>query len=249
MDEITRQNIISILTTHYHMRPQGKGERYKYGICPSCGKNKLWAFTYDPWTVQCDRETNCGYKKSVRELHPEAFATITEIALRKGSQDPKVIAKPYLQQERGLNVTSCGEFEQATVFNPKNRESSATVRFKLRDGYWERVIEDIGLPKALFSKNCSYRGYAWLPPEFDPLAKEIWIVEGIFDALALQQNGINAISAMTCHNFPTQTLKEIYKDNPFSTIVVALDSNDAGRVATRKMADQAEALGFACCLN
>lgn len=245
MDETTRQNVINILLNQYHMRPQGGGQRYKYGICPACGKRDLWAFAHDPWTVQCDRESNCGYKQSMRELHPEAFATVTERALKQESSDPRVIAKTYLQEERGLNTTRCGEFQQATAFNPKNQKSSATVRFALPNGgYWERIIEDIDLPKALFSKNCPYKGCGWTSPEFDPKADEIWIVEGIFDALALQQNGINAISAMTCHNFPKKTLEEIYRDNPFATVVIALDSNKAGRVGTKKMAKEAENLGF-----
>src|SRR5699024_2779019 len=111
-------------------------------------------------------------------------------------------------------------------------------------GYWERVIEDIDTPKALFSKDCPYRGFGWSSPEFDPKAEEIWVVEGIFDALALQQNGIHAISAMTCHNFPKNTLETIYQDNPVATVIIALDSNKAGRIGTRKMVKQSEELGF-----
>ena len=244
MDETTRQNVINILLNQYHMRPQGGGQRYKYGVCPACGKRDLWAFAHDPWTVQCDRESNCGYKQSMRELHPEAFATVTERALKQEPTDPKIIAKTYLQEERGLNTTRCGEFEQATAFNPKNQKSSATVRFNLPNGgYWERIIEDIDLPKALFSKNCPYKGYGWTSPEFDPKAEEIWIVEGIFDALALQQNGINAISAMTCHNFPDKTLEELNFLNN-QRIVIALDSNEAGLKATHKFVSQAEEMGF-----
>ena len=245
MDEITRQNVINILQHQYHMRPQGGGQRYKYGVCPQCGSRELWAFANDPWTIQCDRESNCGYKQSTRELHPEAFATVTERALKQESTDPKIIAKTYLQEERQLNITRIGEFEQATTFNHKTKKSSATVRFELPNGgYWERVIEDIDTPKALFSKDCPYRGFGWVSLEFDPKANEIWVVEGIFDALALQQNGIHAISAMTCHNFPKVTLENIYRDNPFATVVIALDSNKAGRIGTRKMVKQAEELGF-----
>ncbi len=245
MDEATRQNIINLLQSHYQMRPQGGGERYKYGVCPSCGKRKLWAFANDPWTIQCDRESNCGYKASMREIHPEMFTTITERAIKAAPQDPKGIAKAYLSEVRGLNITRVGEFEQASAFNPRLGKHSATVRFALPNGgYWERVIEEIGLPKALFSKGCPYAGYAWHSPEFDPKAQEIWVVEGIFDALALQQNGVHALSAMTCHNFPHVTLEEIYKENPFATLVIALDSNKAGKAGARKMAHKAEEMGF-----
>lgn len=246
MDEITRQNVINILQNHYNMRPQGGGHRYKYGICPQCGSKELWAFAHDPWTVQCDRESNCAYKQSTRDLHPEAFATVTERALKKDPADPKIIAKTYLQDDRGFNIMRIGSFEQGTAQNFQTKETSATVRFSLPNGgYWERVIEDI-LPdsKALFSAKCPYKGFGWTSPEFDPKAEEIWVVEGIFDALALQHNGIHAISAMTCHNFPSVTLEEIYKDNPFATVMIALDSNKAGRIGTRKMVKLTEEIGF-----
>ncbi|MFU1925557.1 toprim domain-containing protein, partial [Klebsiella pneumoniae] len=39
--------------------------------------------------------------------------------------------------------------------------------------------------------------------------KELWIVEGIFDAIALLHHGIDAVSAMSSNAFPEQSLREL----------------------------------------
>lgn len=248
MDDALSSSIIDLLRKQYGMRRSG--ENFARGVCPSCGKKELWAVGDQPWSIQCNRIENCGYKGLIREVHPELFKSITERAEMQNATvtDPRRVAKFYLSEERKLNPTRAGAFTQETAFNPKTGKGSATIRFGLtvangKESYWERVIEDIGGPKANFKPGASYSGFGWVPPEFNKEAPEIWIVEGIFDALALQENGISAISAMTCHNFPEQTLKAL-DINPLTYIIIALDSNKAGYDAIPKMIQRANDMGF-----
>lgn len=250
MDSALRESIISLLTSKYEMRRSG--ENFAGGICPNCDKKELWAVGDEPWSLQCNRIDNCGHKILIREAHPELFKSVTERAesfmTQDNKPDPKGIAKFYLSDERGLNPTRAGNFTQESAFNKKTGKGSATIRYYFtvdngQESYWERIIEDIGGAKANFKPGISYSGYGWVTPEFDKEHKEVWIVEGIFDALALQEYGINAISAMTCHNFPNRTLTELDLD-PLTTIVIALDSNKAGYEAIPKMVSRAKELGF-----
>ncbi|UNM95533.1 toprim domain-containing protein [Ignatzschineria rhizosphaerae] len=250
MDSALRESIISVLTSKYGMRQSG--ENFAGGVCPDCGKKDLWAVGDEPWSIQCNRINNCGYKGLIRELHPELFKSVTERAesfMRDERKiDPKGIAKFYLSDERGLNPTRAGNFTQETAYNRKTGKGSATIRFYFpvandKECFWERIIEDIGSDKANFPKGIYYSGYGWVTPEFNQRRGDVWIVEGIFDALALQEHGIRAISAMTCHNFPAKTIQSLNLDK-LTTIVIALDSNKAGYEAIPKMIARVEELGF-----
>lgn len=91
-----------------------------------------------------------------------------------------------------------GWYTQGCFYCGKRDIGTATVRFQIAPGvYWERFIdrpERFGKQKANFVG--SYQGLCWLPPRFDPLnlvsVKEIWFTEGVFDAIALIQNGVTA---------------------------------------------------------
>ncbi|MFU5016783.1 toprim domain-containing protein, partial [Pseudomonas aeruginosa] len=58
----------------------------------------------------------------------------------------------------------------------------------------------------------SYKGVWWCPPTLDPTeVDELWIVEGIFDAIALMHNGRAAVSMMSSAPFPAESLKALKK--------------------------------------
>ena len=81
---------------------------------------------------------------------------------------------------------------------------------------WERLIDQphrFGKKKARFSYGTSHKGNWWCPPCVDLLATdELWIVEGIFDAIALVHNGISAVSIMSCNNYPEKALAALAAD-------------------------------------
>lgn len=248
MDPMTRQNVIHCLTNQYRMQLLSNGTHYKKGVCPQCGERKLWAFADNPWTIQCDRMHKCGYSAKMNEVHPELFATVTERAERELPKDPRGIAKLYLQDVRGLNITRIGDFYQNRYTHKATGETTATVRFPMpkgsnnsEDGWWERLVEEVDdAPKNNIKPGYSYRGLAWLPPGFDPKAVDkIWIVEGIFDALALMHHGITAISVISCRNFPGETLDWIQRENPMVELVFAYDSDPDGKAFLKRHLRQA----------
>jgi hypothetical protein len=109
--------------------------------------------------------------------------------------------------------------------------------------------------KARFSPGTSYTGECWIPPTIgtDELAKvdEIWIVEGIFDAVALGHHGIAAVSAMSCNNYPKKFLDRVDAaraaiGKPRPTLVWALDGDSAGRDYTARWVKRAREEKWKC---
>ncbi|WP_242875909.1 toprim domain-containing protein, partial [Stenotrophomonas maltophilia] len=93
-------------------------------------------------------------------------------------------------------------YTQEDYYDRAKRQGTATVRFPLvKGGWWERLIDRphrFGKMKARFAPGESYAGVWWGAAAQDQLrtAREVWIVEGIFDAIALLQRGICAVAAM-----------------------------------------------------
>mgnify|MGYP002040261224 FL=1 len=103
--------------------------------------------------------------------------------------------------------------------------------------------------KARFKFGYSAQGQWWCPPSLKLEAvQELWIVEGIFDAIALMQNGIDAVSAMTSTNFPIEALKQLAEKRPgnLPTLVWALDNEPSARGYLQRWAKQASEMGFEC---
>ncbi len=127
------------------------------------------------------------------------------------------------------------------------------MRFTLSNGTtWERFIDKpdrFGAMKANFKGR--YQGYWWQAPNFsvDELltTKELWLTEGIFDAIALLHIGISAVSVMSCNNFPAQELEDLEKQLAGKTkpkLVFAFDTGTAGESFTQKYVDKARELGW-----
>ncbi|HBQ4505246.1 TPA: toprim domain-containing protein, partial [Escherichia coli] len=164
--------------------------------------------------------------------------------------EPYAAAAAYLQEARNIAVGPLkGAFTQERYQDKENGEQAATVRFTLADGvWWERIIDRPGrfARKANFSG--SYKGLWWAYPGADlSKAKEIWICEGIFDAISLNQNGIAAVSVMSAVNYPDKALEELAKlcgDNPRPVIVWALDNGRAGERYAKKHAERSAEDGW-----
>ena len=104
-----------------------------------------------------------------------------------------------------------------------------------------------GKKKARFATGNSPKGYWWCPPGVDLLeVKELWIVEGIFDAIALLHHGITAVSAMSSGAFPAESLKELARQRggKLPRLVWALDNEPGAHRYTRKHVTMAAALGY-----
>ena len=244
-DEIIRRFVAE---TGAEPQPRSHAERYKKGTCPSCGKRSLWIFADNPWKIQCDKANSCGYEISAREQYPDVFDNFSKRYAKEMETDSRAIAKAYLREARGFNTTLVNSFSQESYTDFTTKATTPTVRFNMPgDGFWERLIENLESfeQKARFKPGYSYKGLAWQAPDLDVTkVKQLWVVEGIFDAIALLHHGFHAISAMSANNFPEDTLKTIFHQKPNLELVIALDNDIVGRRACLKFVEKAREIGF-----
>jgi hypothetical protein len=222
---------------------RGQNGHLQQGLCPVCGKKSVWTYADTPWVLRCQRENKCGADFHIKELYPELFEKWSE-RHPVSEATPHAAAEAYLRDGRGFDVERIrGWFTQENYYDGQLKIGSATVRFPLANGFWERLIDQpqrFGDKKARFKPGTSYAHTWWIPPGLDlTAAREVWIVEGIFDAIALLHHDIAAVSAMSCNNDCAESLKALAdacadtgRERP--KLVWALDGDKAGRSYTRK---------------
>lgn len=232
------------------------GEWIRGGVCPSCGKKELYTNAQHPWVLRCGRESKCGDSFHVKELFDDLFDDWSK-RFAPSAEAPTATARAYLEFARGFREeVIAGWYTQEHYHDRDLNIGSATVRFALPGGgYWERLIDRphrFGKKKARFSYGTSHKGEWWCPPCVDLLeADELWIVEGIFDAIALVHNGISAVSIMSCNNYPSEALADLAASRKgaggkLPKLVWALDGDAAGRRYTRRWVEQAEQGDWRC---
>lgn len=242
-----------LLNDYAPLKLSSDGKWLQGGQCPACHKKELYASAESPWTIRCGRISKCGHTAEVRDLYPDLFAQWSKRHPVTKS-DPNATATAYLVEGRGLDASKLkGRYAQAEYYNPSTKQGSATIRFDLADGWWERLLEPKGdSPKARMKPGFAVRGHWWAPSNIDlPKRRELWICEGIFDAIALTEHGIAACSAMSCNNYPQHGLDAIAAtcaerriERP--VLVWAFDSDKAGREYTEKWAIRARQQGWEC---
>lgn len=250
-------DVLQRVTADYELKPRG-GDWLRNGRCPACGKKELYTNGKNPWILKCGRESKCGDQWHVKDLYPDLFEDWSKRAPAT-QENPKATASAYLEFNRGFNLNLIKDwFSQESYFDRDINEGSATVRFPLqKGGWWERIIDRPHRfdKKARFKFGESFRGVWWQPPTLNlDITAEIWIVEGIFDAIALTHHGIDAVSAMSCNVFPQESLNELLKSRAgdLPTLIWALDNEDGKKKASgarayaTRWARQAEKMGFEC---
>lgn len=251
MEYELRADILDRLKSDYGFKHKA-GKYMREGKCPACNKKELFAFHDDPWVIRCSRG-KCGQTWHVKELYEDLFNDWSTRA-PASEQHPNATARAYLEFARGFRFDVIqGWFTQDSYFSTELNEGSATVRFALdKGGYWERLIDRphrFGKMKARFKPGDSPRGVWWCPPCVELLdVKELWIVEGIFDAIALVHNGIAAVSAMSSNAYPEDSLKELARQRggKLPKLIWALDNEPGAHRYTKRWVRQARALGYVC---
>ena len=214
MEQQIRADVIQRLESDYGLQHMKDTHYMRKGTCPQCNQKRLFSRHDEPWFIRCGREEKCRYMVPVKELYPDLFDNWSKRA-PASSEQPAASAKAYLSFARGFRLDLIeGWYTQDSYFDGRLNMGSATVRFPLeRGGYWQRLIDQpsrFGKMKAQFEKGNSYRGYWWCPPCLDLLqVDELWIVEGIFDAIALIHNNVSAVSALSSNAFPEESLKAL----------------------------------------
>ncbi|UVK90176.1 toprim domain-containing protein [Pseudomonas sp. B21-051] len=253
MKEQLRSDVIERLKTDYGLKQRANADYMRGGTCPKCRQKTLYTRFDAPWLVICGRPEKCAHTLHVKELYEDLFEDWSKRAPAT-DQHPNATARAYLEFARGFRIELIqGWFTQESFYSPDHNAGSATVRFALaKGGWWERLIDRphrFGKMKARFKSKDSYRGVWWCPPCVDLLeAKEVWIVEGIFDAIALVHNDIVAVSAMSSNAFPEESLRALARDRDgkLPKLVWALDNESGAHAYTKRWAKQARALGFVC---
>ncbi|SFI43907.1 Toprim-like [Pseudomonas argentinensis] len=256
MDHDIRADVLRNLQNDYGLRPMTGTNYMRKGVCPACNKKELYARQDQPWFIKCGRESKCGQQWHVKELYPDLFEAWSERAPAT-EQQPTATARAYLEFARGFRLELIeGWYTQENYWDRDLEIGSATVRFALdKGGYWERLIDKpsrFGKKKARFQPGQSYRGVWWCPPALDLLeVTELWIVEGIFDAIALMHHGIAAVAAMSSNAFPEESLKALIKARAeaggrLPKLVWALDNEPGAHRYTRQWVKLARELGFVC---
>ncbi|WP_169900760.1 bifunctional DNA primase/helicase [Pseudomonas gessardii] len=251
MEKKLRADILDRLKSDYGFKYKA-GKYMREGKCPACNRKELFAFHDEPWAIRCGRG-KCGQIWHVKELYEDLFNAWSTRAPAT-EQHPNATARAYLEFARGFRFELIqGWFTQDTYFSNELNEGSATVRFALdKGGYWERLIDRphrFGKMKARFKPGDSPRGVWWCPPCVDLLdTKELWIVEGIFDAIALVHHGIAAVSAMSSNAFPAESLETLARQRggKLPKLIWALDNEPSAHRYTKRWVRMARALGYVC---
>lgn len=246
-------DVLQRLADDYGLKRRLSTDYLRGGKCPACGKKELYTRYAEPWLLICGRESKCAQQWHLKDIYEDLFDDWSKRA-PSSEQFPLATARAYLEFARGFRFELIqGWFSQETYFSEALNAGSATVRFTLeKGGYWERLIDRphrFGKMKARFKPGDSPRGVWWCPPSIELLeVKELWIVEGIFDAIALMHNGIAAASAMSSNAFPEDSLKELARQRggKLPKLVWALDNEPGAHKYIKRWVRQARALSYEC---
>ncbi|MBK5415067.1 toprim domain-containing protein [Pseudomonas sp. TH31] len=253
MRDDLRHDVLQRLESDYGLKHRSGTDYMRGGTCPNCNQKTLFTRFSAPWMVICGRPEKCKHTMPVKEIYDDLFEDWSKRAPVTHDQ-PNATARAYLEFARGfrLEVLS-GWYTQDSYFSPELGIGSATVRFPLeKGGYWERLIDKphrFGKKKARFKSGESYKGVWWCPPCVDLLeVKELWITEGIFDAIALIHNDVAAVAAMSSNAFPEASLKKLVelRGSKLPTLVWAPDNEPEACEYARRWVRQAREMGFTC---
>jgi len=232
-DVIYRVEVVRELENDHELDFKSNSDKYlQKGLCPSCGQRKLFVSKDKPWQIKCNRENDCQFEQKTRDRYSFLFENLSE-RFPKTPTNPNATADAYLQRSRGFDIAQlAGWYTQAT----RKVDSGAwadTVRFTLCDGYWERIIDERMVAanknhKAGIKYGMSYQNDGWMPPgQVIEKNDRVYVVEGIFHAIALHLAGFKAIASISCVNFPWLII-EAHKGIGVQWII-GLDDDIAGR--------------------
>ena len=214
----------------------GKEQRDKITkiICLECGEAEAYTHVQDPSVIICNRKNKCGVNTHAKLFAPELYGDFQHrFPLTK--EDPFRTAGNYLQsRELGLDLF---KFEQGFI----NGHATVAVPVPWLGKRWHRLIDY----KWTSNKNCwdtggCYRDKAYTISDLDGV-EELWMVEGIFDCISLEQSGVRSAATFAASAVPN----EFYDSLPSSiTVVIALVADTAGEKGIPKNLEKLKAPGF-----
>lgn len=250
-----QQEVIKGLQARFKFK-NTKGDWLQEGVCPNCRQTSVFCASQEPKIVRCGKG-KCQWEESVRSLLPDLFEDWSK-RHPPSDDNPHASADAYLSHERGLDLQLLrGAYTQEVYRDHKSGETSATIRFPVGPTYWERIIDKPGrfTGKAHFAYGGKPGGHCWIPPKIslEDLARadDIWITEGIFNAVALVQGAhLTAVSAMSSNFWPEHFLSMLraalqqFQRATRPRLVFAFDPGAAGVSFARRFVKRAKSEGW-----
>lgn len=233
-DDIYRFEVLNALENDRELdfKKSTDAKYFREGVCPSCGKKTAYIATAKPFQIACNRLDKCGFTQSTRERYSYLFENLSE-RFPRTPDNSNATADAYLQRNRGFDITKLQGWYTQARRKLKHEQYADTVRFTLCDGYWERIIDAKAVAanegdKAGIKYGMSYKGKGWMPPnQVINRTDRVYIVEGIFHAIALHLAGYKVVASISANNFPWEVV-EAHR-GMLVTWALALDDDKAGR--------------------
>ena len=247
---VTEDDIVRILLNDSKFDFVQRGSYLQQGVCPSCSKKEAYVSMNKPFIVACNRQNKCGWSEHTRELYPDLYNNFEE-RFPVTPTNPNATADAYLSVNRGFDLKKLtGWYSQELYQLPNKSRTVPTIRFYLNDErtrYWERLI-DVTKAEAKQRNNIAgqrkkipanhkdhhefnntlVKGEWWTPPGQVIREKDIvFLVEGIFHAIALHLLGYKVAATIMAGNFPILAMQPYFGKG--IQWVWGLDDDKAGR--------------------
>ena len=211
-----------------------QGDKITKIICPECGEAEAYTHVRDPSVIICNRKSKCGVSTHAKLFAPDLYGNFQH-RFPPTKEDPFRTARNFVQS-RGLD-SNLFQFEQGFI------EGHATVAIKIpwTNKRLHRLIDyKKKSGKNRWDTGGHYSGKAYTISNLDG-ARELWMVEGIFDCIALEQSGVRSAATFSAGAVPS----EFYESLPRSiAVVIALDADSAGEQGIPKNLEKLKELGF-----
>jgi len=256
LDHALHQDVLAALENDAEFQFKSTAKYFQYGRCNVCNRKSLFISKAKPFRIGCSH-TGCAFNETVFTRYSHLFEDIAE-RFPATPDSPNASAEAYMSNSRGFPLIKIqGWFNQGSRPLPNSIRHAPTVRFQLwGNHYWERLINATDIreflkvgkkQKAHFSYGIEYRGKCWQPPGQTLAAGDnVYIVEGIFHAIALSITGQKAVAAFTCHNLPTELIEQHREHNITWMLGYDNDFKGAGNDAALKFRERLRAMGQGC---
>ena len=220
------------------------------GICPECGRKSVYISIENPGRLACSHKDSCGYTETIKERYPDIFEELSKRYPATPS-DPNATARAYMSEVRGFPLSKIGNWFEQGACPLGDGKFGPTVRFNLWDGfYWQRLINrsDIELygDKNHIKKGTICKDNCWIPPGLKINKNDqIFIVEGIFHAIALHLVGRKAVAAISSNVLPRKLINKHKGKGVTWCLGYDNDEGGAGNNASLKYRAELRSMGEA----